>query len=105
VEGGQILNNVILVHEEIHSLQKTRTPGMLLKMDLSKYFDKISWQCMCSLLLAFGFDPPSVDWIMNLTSYAFFSILVNRGPSRHFSPTKGIMQGDPLYPFIFIIMA
>jgi hypothetical protein len=61
VEGRQILDNVILTHEVIHSLQKTRTPGMLLKLDLSKDFDKLSWDYMRSMLLTFGFDPSWVD--------------------------------------------
>ena len=42
VEGRQILDSVILAHEVIHSLQKTRMPGMLLKLDLSKAFDSLS---------------------------------------------------------------
>ena len=40
VEGRQILDSVILAHEVIHSLKKTKTPGMLLKLDLSKAFDR-----------------------------------------------------------------
>jgi hypothetical protein len=75
VEGRQILDSVILAHEVIHSLQKTKTPGMLLKLDLSKAFDKISWNFMQEMLLAFGFDQSWVKWIMNLTSTAFFSLL------------------------------
>jgi hypothetical protein len=42
VEGRQIMDSVILVHEVIHSLKSTRTPGILLKLDLSKAFDKLS---------------------------------------------------------------
>jgi hypothetical protein len=43
VEGKKIVDSVILAHEMIHSLQKTHMPGMLLKLDLSKDFDKLSW--------------------------------------------------------------
>jgi hypothetical protein len=78
---------------------------MLIKLDLSKYFDRISWQYMRSLLEAFGFDNHWVAWIMRLTSSSFFSILVNGVPSQPFSPTRGIRQGDPLSPFLFVIMA
>jgi hypothetical protein len=77
---------------------------MLIKLDLSKAFDRISWKYMCSLLEAFGFDNIWVAWIMQLTSSTFFSILVNGVPSRPFSPTRGIRQGDPLSPFLFVIM-
>ena len=93
------------MHEVIHSLQKTGTLGMLLKLVLSKSFDKLSWAYMKSVLLAFGFAPTWVDWILHLTSSTFFYILINGVPSRPFSPTRGIRQGDSLSPFLFIIMA
>ena len=55
VEGRQILDGIILVHETIHSLKATRTPGMLLKLDLSKAYDKLNWQFLAGILKAFGF--------------------------------------------------
>jgi hypothetical protein len=105
VEGRKIMDSVILVHEIIHSLKSTRTLGMLLKLDLSKYFDKLSWQYMKALLSAFSFNMDWVSWIMNLISSTLFSILVNGVPSQPFSPSRGIRQGDPLSPFLFVIMA
>jgi hypothetical protein len=54
------MDNIILIHEIIHSLKRTRTLGMLLKMDLSKYFDRVKWKYMKSLMEDFGFNK---DWI------------------------------------------
>jgi hypothetical protein len=105
VEGRQIMDSVILAHEVIHSLKSTKTPGMLIKLDLSKAFDKASWQYLRATLNSFGFDQNWVNWILNLTSSAFFSILVNGVPSWPFSPSRGIRQGDPLSPFLFVLMA
>ena len=55
VEGHQILNGIILAHEITHSLKNSKTPGMLLKLNFSKDFDKLSWDFIERTLLAFGF--------------------------------------------------
>ena len=46
VEGRKILDGIILVHETIHSLKITKTLGILLKLDLSKAYDKLNWQVL-----------------------------------------------------------
>jgi hypothetical protein len=71
---------------------------MLLKLDLSKAFDTLNWQYMRSLLLAFGFNSTWVSWILNLTSSALFSILINGVPSKPFFPTRGYMPRGPTLP-------
>jgi hypothetical protein len=68
---------------------------MLLKLDLSKAFDKLSWDYIRAMLLAFGFHQTWVDWIMNLTSSAFFSLLVNGVPSKPFSPPEELDREIP----------
>ena len=77
---------------------------MILKLDLSKAFDKLSWIYIQKMLIAFGFSPMWVRWILSLISSTFFSILVNGIPSHPFSPSRGIRQGDPLLPFLFVLM-
>jgi len=99
------MDSVILANEAVHSLKMRNIPGMLINLDLSKSFDRLSWQYMRSVLESFGFSNSWVDWILALTSTPFFSILVNGSPSRPFHSSRGIRQGDPLSPFLFVIMA
>jgi len=85
------MDNVILSHEVIHSLQLSSTLGVLIKMNLSKSFDQLSGKYVHSLLLSFGFNDKWVNWITTLTSLDFFSIMINGLPSIHFTPSRGIL--------------
>ena len=55
VEGRQIMDNVLLAHEMVHTLQSQKKSGMIIQLDLSKAYDKVSWKYLEAVLEAFGF--------------------------------------------------
>jgi hypothetical protein len=104
VEGRKILDGIIVSHEAIHSLKVSKKVGMMMKLDMSKAYDRMNWDFLHKMLLAFGFGEDWVAWVMNLVSTTFFSILVNGSPSKTFNVSRGLRQGDPMSPFLYIIL-
>lgn len=95
----------ILMHEVLPSLQSSNKKGLLIKLDMNKTFERANWSFLFSLMRRFGLYDQWISWILTLIGHPSFSILINRNDQEYFKSSRNLCQGDPLSPFLFIIMA
>jgi hypothetical protein len=84
-------------------LHKRRSPTILLKIDIAKAFDTVSWSFLIEVMAHMGFGRRWRNWVSIILSTASTKILLNGHPGRRICHARGLRQGDPLSPMLFVI--
>jgi hypothetical protein len=101
IRGRFILESVVIAHEIVHSIHKSKEPGVILKLDYEKVYDRVDIDFLLEILKARGFGERWIGWIKDVVIEGSISVLINGEESPTFKFGKGLRQGDLLSPLLF----
>ncbi|GJR63244.1 RNA-directed DNA polymerase, eukaryota, reverse transcriptase zinc-binding domain protein [Tanacetum coccineum] len=100
----QILDGPFILNEVLQWCRKKRKHALIFKVDFEKAYDSVRWDFLDDVLDKFGFGVKWRNWIQSCLRSSRGSILINGSPTKEFQFFRGLKQGDPLSPFLFILV-
>ncbi|GKB38179.1 RNA-directed DNA polymerase, eukaryota [Tanacetum coccineum] len=100
----QILDGPFIINELLSWCRHKKQQAMVFKVDFAKAYDSVRWDYLDDVLFSFGFGVKWRSWIKGSLISGMASVLVNGSPTSEFQFHCGLKQGDPLAPYLFILV-
>ncbi|GJR30322.1 RNA-directed DNA polymerase, eukaryota [Tanacetum coccineum] len=104
ITDRQILDGPFILNEVLQWCKSKKNQSLIFKVDFEKAYDSVRWDFLDDVLKKFGFGDKWCNWIQSCLRSSRGSIIINGSPMEEFQFHKGLKQGDPLSPFLFILI-
>jgi len=105
IRGRSITENFVYAMELVQCCHKRKVPTLVVKLDFAKAFDTVSWEALDTVLQSRGFNNVWRRWMRDILQSSRSAVLVNGCPGPWLDCKRGLRQGNPLSPYLFILAA
>jgi len=105
IKGRNLVDGVLVANELVDFAKKTKSKCLVLKVDFEKAYDSVDWGFLEYMMKRLGFGEKGVAWMKACVFGGTMSIHVNGSPTEELNIQRGLKQGDPLAPFLFLMVA